>query len=138
MADHDKEREGTSLEKREATLPEGVERTREGREFIPRADIYETDESVVVMADMPGVPASGVDISLEKNLLTIRGTVQEAAIEGLSVVYREYVDGDFVRTFSISNEVEVDGIEARMSNGVLTLTLPKTGPTTKKIEVVSG
>ena len=138
MADHEKEREDTGLEKREATLPEGVERTHEGREFIPRADIYETNDSVVVMADMPGVPASGVDVSLEKNVLTIRGKVQGATIEGLSQAYREYVDGDFFRTFSISNEVDRDGIEARMNNGVLTLTLPKTGPTTKKIEVVSG
>jgi HSP20 family molecular chaperone IbpA len=138
MADHAKDREDTSLEKREATLPEGVERTREGREFIPRSDIYETNDSIVVMADMPGVPASGVDISLEKNVLTIRGSVREASIEGLSLAYREYTDGDFVRTFSISNEVDQDGIEARMSHGVLTLTLPKTGPTTRKIEVAPG
>jgi HSP20 family molecular chaperone IbpA len=138
MADHEKDHEDTSLEKREATLPEGVERTREGREFVPLADIYETHESVVVTADMPGVPATGVDISLEKDVLTIRGSVKQVEIEGLEPAHREYMDGDFVRTFSISNQIDRDGIEARMSNGVLTLTLPKVGPTTKKIEVISG
>jgi len=138
MADHDKKTDDTSLEKREATLPEGVERTREGREFVPAADIYETNESVVVTADMPGVPATGVDVSLEKDVLTIRGKVDQATIEGLSPTYREYREGDFVRTFSISNQVDRERIQARMANGVLTLTLPKVGPTTKKIEVMSG
>lgn len=138
MANHEKERDDTSLSKREATLPEGVERTREGREFVPLADIYETNETVVVLADMPGVPAEGVEISLERDILTIRGKVEAGMAENVSLSYREYQDGDFVRTFAVSSEVDRDGIEASMKNGVLTLTLPKTGPTTKKIDVISG
>ena len=138
MADHEKDRDDTSLSKREAELPTGVERTREGREFVPHADIYETPEQVVVLADMPGVAATGVEVSLEGNVLTIRGKVQATEPEGLSLVYREYPDGDFVRTFSLSNEVDSSRIEARMSHGVLTLTLPKIGPTSRMIEVISG
>jgi HSP20 family molecular chaperone IbpA len=137
MSDRDTEKQETSLEKREATLPDGVERISEGREFVPPADIYETKDAVVVTADMPGVAAGSVDVTIEKNLLTIRGRVPASEPEGLGAVYREYEVGDFARTFSLSDGVDRDGITAAMKNGVLTLTLPKVGPTTKVIEVKS-
>lgn len=135
MAEGKSENVGTDLEKREVQLPEGVERTREGREFLPLADIYESKDVVVVTADMPGVDPSKVDVTLEGSVLTIRGGVEEQEPEGMSLGYREYLVGDFARSFSLSDEVDRDGIEANLSNGVLTLTLPKVGPRRKRIEV---
>jgi HSP20 family molecular chaperone IbpA len=135
MPKSENERNETSLEKREAVLPEGVEHTREGRQFAPPADIYETADGVTIVADMPGVGANGVDITLEKNVLTIRGNVDEEGPEGFRLAYAEYQVGDFVRNFVISDEIDRDGIEAHSKDGVLTLTLPKRGPTRKRIEV---
>ena len=135
MADHDTGKQDAGIEKREAQLPEGVERIREGREFIPAADIYETEDAVVVAADMPGVTATEVDVTIEKNLLTIRGNIGNPAPETKSAAYREYEVGDFARTFSLSDEVDRDQIAASMANGVLTLTLPKVKPSTRVIQV---
>lgn len=124
-----------ALEKRQATLPEGVEQTRDRTLFVPPASIYETDDAVVVSADMPGVAAENVDITVEDNVLTLRGTSDDQAPEGMSLVYGEYETGDYHREFSLSSKIDVDGIEAKMDGGVLTLTLPKVQPSHRKIEV---
>ena len=132
MANTENER---SLEKREAQLPEGVEHTRETPQFAPPADVYEIGDTVRLVADMPGVGKDDIDITLERNVLTIRGRVDDPSPEGLELVYAEYRVGDFVRNFSISDEVDRDRIEAHVKDGVLTLTLPKKQPTRKLIEV---
>lgn len=120
--------------KKEMQLQEGVEPTREGRLFLPPTDIRETNESIVLTADMPGVKPDGVEVTLEKNVLTVLGTVSDAHLSD-GAIYAEYESGNYQRSFSISNEIDRDGIEARMSNGVLTLTLPKTKPSRRMIEV---
>lgn len=125
----------TGLVKREAQLPDGVERTHEGRQFLPLSDIYETENEVVVRADMPGVSADRIDVTLERNVLTIRGRAESVAPEGHDLAYAEYEVGDFSRSFTLSEQVDRDAIEAQMKDGVLTLTLPKAGPTIKKIQV---
>jgi HSP20 family molecular chaperone IbpA len=102
-----------------------AERTRDVRAFVPRADIYETDEAIVVVTDMPGVNADSVDIMLEENVLTINGYVEPTKPEGHTLAYAEYEVGDFVRAFTISNQFNRDGIEATVKDGVLTLYLPK-------------
>lgn len=138
MENMENESRETSLEKREAQLPEGVEHTRETPQFAPRADVFETDDMVMVVADMPGVGRDVVDITLEKNVLTIRGRVDAPDPEGFELAYAEYRMGDFVRSFAISNEIDRDRIEARSQDGVLALTLPKMRPTRKQIEVKTG
>lgn len=135
MANTEKNAPETGLEKREARLPEGVERTKAGREFLPRADIYETENEVVVQADMPGVSGDQVDITLERNVLTLRGRAETVVPAGHELAYAEYEIGDFARSFRLSEQVDRDGIEARMSHGVLTLTLPKAGPERRRIAV---
>jgi HSP20 family molecular chaperone IbpA len=135
MANTENKKEETGLQKREAQLPEGVERTKEGRQFLPLSDIYETNDAVVVVADMPGVSADDVDITLERNLLTIHGRAESAVPEGFELAYAEYEVGDFSRSFTLSEQVDRDGIEAKMADGVLTLTLPKSTPTMKRIDV---
>jgi HSP20 family molecular chaperone IbpA len=113
-----------------------TERTRDQLAFVPRADIYETDEEIVVVADVPGVDENSVDITLENNVLTINGYVEMEAPEGLSLAYAEYRVGDYQRAFSLSDQIDRERIEATVKDGVLRLHLPKvTAPRTKKIAV---
>ena len=111
--------------KQELQNMEGVERTRSGRVYTPAVDIYETNEAIVLVADMPGVDESSVDVTLEKNVLTIYGRVQPWQFEGHSLRYAEYGIGDYQRSFTISNQIDWEHIEGSVSNGVLRLTLPK-------------
>lgn len=111
-------------EKQEVDLA-GAERTRDRLAFVPRADIYETGEGITVVADMPGVDASSVDITLENNVLTIRGFVEPVEPEGRSLAYSEYRVGDYERAFSLSDQIDQDGIDALVKDGVLRMYLPK-------------
>ncbi|HAJ25702.1 MAG TPA: heat-shock protein Hsp20 [Syntrophus sp. (in: bacteria)] len=102
-----------------------TERTKTGKVFVPRVDIYETQDSIVLTADMPGVDEKAVDITLEKNVLTITGSVAVTGFEGHAMAYSEYDVGDFERAFTISDEVDRDKIEATVKNGVLRVILHK-------------
>jgi HSP20 family molecular chaperone IbpA len=75
------------VQKEEAQTPEGVERTRTGRTYIPRVDIYESEDEVVLLADLPGVDENSLDITLEKNVLTIEGYVQFEEPEGYELAH---------------------------------------------------
>jgi HSP20 family protein len=134
--------EQTSAEqtgKQEVSGPDGVERTRTGKVYLPAVDIYETDQDVVLVADMPGVDENSVDVSLEKNVLTIYGRVEPQVPAGHTLAYAEYRIGDYQRSFTISNSINWERIEGVVKNGVLRLTLPKAGPaSTKKILVKSA
>jgi HSP20 family protein len=120
---------------KQEVLTENGERTRARRAFIPRTDIYETNDAIFVVADMPGVDEHSVDITLEKNILTIQGLVEPVYPEGYSVAYAEYEDGDYQRKFTLTNQVDQDKIEATLHAGVLRLKLPKIVPTQRKISV---
>jgi len=126
-------------QKQELSTTDETERTREGLCFIPRADIYETDEAIMVLVDLPGVDENSLDITLEKNILTINGYTAPPEMEGYQLAYREYEVGDYTRSFRLSDEIDRDGIEASMKNGVLHLRLPKAGPAkARKISVKAG
>jgi HSP20 family molecular chaperone IbpA len=116
-----------------------AERTRDRLAFVPRADIYETEEAIYVVADMPGVGEDSLDITLEKGVLTLNGTVEPESPEGYALAYAEYRVGDYVRSFSLSDEIDQEAIEATLKDGVLRLTLPKiTEAKTLKIAVKAG
>lgn len=119
------ERKDMEVQKEEAITPEEGERTRECPVYVPRSDIFETEDKVTVIADMPGVDENSVDIVLEKNTLTIRGFVEPERHEGYTLSYAEYGVGDYERSFVLSNEIDQDKIEASMKDGVLHLVLPK-------------
>ena len=93
--------------------------------FVPQVDIVESESQIVLVADLPGVDQQGLDVSLEKNVLTIRGTVASQAPEGYQLAYSEYEVGNFERAFTVSNDIDRQGIEAVVKDGVLKLTLPK-------------
>jgi len=102
-----------------------TELTRETRQFVPDVDIYETDDSLVLLADMPGVGSDGLDIRLEKNILTIHGKTTGIDVADRKIVRMEYEPGDYHRAFTLSEEIDQEKIEASMKNGVLKLRLPK-------------
>jgi len=114
------------LQKQEASRPEGVETMAENRPvYVPRTDIYESDEAIHVVADMPGVDANSIEVTLENRILEVRGRVAPQEPEGLSLSYAEYGIGDFQRSFTISEEVDRDRIAATVKDGILCLELPK-------------
>lgn len=115
----------SEYKKEEVDLQPMPEHTRNRRLFVPRADIFESKDAITVLADMPGVDQSNVDIILDRNILTITGTVNPETPSGYSLAYSEYAVGDFRRVFTLSNEIDREGIEASVRNGVLRLTLPK-------------
>ncbi|MHB1133295.1 MAG: Hsp20/alpha crystallin family protein [Chloroflexota bacterium] len=100
------------------------ERTRaEGQHIAPPVDIYEATDSLVVVADMPGVQLGDVDVRVEQGILTLEArTRHELSSEPY---YREFQLANFFRQFQLSDEVDVDKISAELKNGVLTLNLPK-------------
>jgi HSP20 family molecular chaperone IbpA len=107
-------------------------RSGSGRTFIPRTDIYEAGDTIVLVADMPGVDENSLDITVEKNVLTIRGQVEPPEFEDFSLAYGEYVAGDFQRSFTLSSYIDLDKIEATVKDGVLNVTLPKTAASHRK------
>lgn len=136
MATEITELQAQEAEKQEVATVNGSERTRARKAYVPRVDIFETNNEMVVVADMPGVDEKSVDITLEKNVLTINGYVESNQPDNYSLAYAEYEEGDYQRSFTLSNEVDQDNIQATVKNGVLYLHLPKAGPAkAKKIEV---
>jgi HSP20 family molecular chaperone IbpA len=141
MATKEKELQApdNQVEKQEVEVVEGTERTRPGKAYIPRADIYETNNELVIVADMPGVAENSLDITLEKNVLSIKGFVEFPTPDHYSLAYAEYEVGDFERNFTLSNDLDQENISAKVKNGVLYVHLPKLAPAkTKKITVNAG
>jgi HSP20 family molecular chaperone IbpA len=134
--------EETKLQVQEAEKQEvessDAERTRSGAAFIPRADIYETEDAVYLVCDLPGVSEDSVDITLEENVLTINGYVDFTPPEDYQLAYAEYRVGDYQRRFALSNEIDQNQIEANLKDGVLRLTLPKAKPESRKISIQAG
>ncbi|HPL63887.1 MAG: Hsp20/alpha crystallin family protein [Syntrophales bacterium] len=130
----DIERKDVQAQKTEA--PVDAERTRHKRVYLPNVDIVEKKDAIIVFADMPGVDEKSVNITLEKNVLTIGGSVEVEHYKGYDLSFAEYGIGDYERAFTVSEAIDREKIEASVSNGVLKLVLPKTEPMKpKKIEV---
>jgi HSP20 family molecular chaperone IbpA len=103
--------------KQEATVP--------ARFFMPTADIFEDQNALTVVLEMPGVDKGKVDINVEGGVLTIDGRLDFSKYEGMQPVYTEYNIGHYRRSFSLSNKIDQSRIGAEMKDGVLTITLPK-------------
>ena len=103
----------------------GRESTRaQERYVLPVVDIYETPDSLVLMADLPGVSKEDLDVRVDNNVLTIQGKSNHAALG--EATYREYELANFFRQFELSERVDQGKIAAELKHGVLTLHLPKT------------
>ena len=115
------------------------ESTRGVAVYRPPVDIFDTGEGVKLMLEMPGVGRDDVEIDLERRVLTIRGRGRVTSPEGYRRVYAEYGEGDYERVFTLSEDIDEAAIRAEMSNGVLTLTLPRAeAAKPKRIEVKAG
>lgn len=93
--------------------------------FTPPIDIYETEEGLVLHADLPGVSANTLELQVQNNKLTLFGRVAGGHPEGATPLHQEYEVGDFLRSFILSDEVDHERIKATLSHGVLKVTLPK-------------
>jgi HSP20 family protein len=101
------------------------ESTAPARVFVPAADIFETDQALTVVLEMPGVAKDRVEIGVENDVLTISGQIDFSNYEGLQPLYTEYNIGNYSRSFQLSSKIEQDGITAELKDGVMTLVLPK-------------
>ncbi len=128
-----------AMDVKKANEIETPERARDRRVFTPRADIIENEQEFIVIADVPGADDKSVEITLERNVLTLRATPPVEQPEGFSLVYSEYAVGDFERSFVLSDQIERDGIQAEVKDGVLRLHLPKAkAAKAQKIVVKAG
>ncbi|NNC36474.1 MAG: Hsp20/alpha crystallin family protein [Hyphomonadaceae bacterium] len=93
--------------------------------YRPPTDIYDLGDKLVIELDMPGVAKDGIDISLEKHVLTIRGKTESRRRDDWRMIYAEYGEGDYERAFTLSEHIDEDKIDAALKNGLLRLELPK-------------
>ena len=103
--------------KQESTMPV--------RDFVPVTDIFETEQALTVVLEMPGVSKESVEVGVENDVLAITGRIDSSKYEGLQPLYTEYNIGNYSRSFQISSKIEQEGIEAELKDGVMTLVLPK-------------
>ena len=101
------------------------EKTVPARYFVPSTDIYETEDALTVVMEMPGVKKQDINVGLENDRLRVEGRVASSKYEGLEPVYTEYNVGHYARAFTLSNKIDQEKISAQVEDGVLTLTLPK-------------
>jgi len=94
--------------------------------WAPAVDIYESEQELVVKADLPEIDPKDLDIRVENNLLTIRGERKfEKKVSEESYLRVERSFGSFARSFTLANTVDTEAIKAEYQNGVLTLSIPK-------------
>jgi HSP20 family protein len=105
------------VSKEETTVP--------ARSFLPTTDIYETDEALTVVMEIPGVEKKDLDVDLENDVLRVEGRIDFSKYEGLEPLYTEYNVGHFARAFTLSRKIDQQQISAQVEDGVLTLTLRK-------------
>lgn len=110
-------------EKQELTTP--AEQTTPGAVFTPQVDIFETEKELTLLADIPGVKPEKLNIDLRDNVLTISGDIEPAEGAGEEDVLVEYETGRFYRQFTLSEVIDQNRIDAKLSDGVLRLILPK-------------
>jgi HSP20 family molecular chaperone IbpA len=127
------------LQKRDERALTNVERMGSSPTVAPHTDIYEREDAIVVVADMPGVDEKAVDINVERGVLTLEGRVELEVQGNYQLEFAEYMPTSFRRSFTLSNEVNTGGIQASIKDGVLRIVLPKADEArTRKIPVQLG
>jgi len=93
--------------------------------FTPPIDIFETEEGLVLLADLPGVSSETLELQVQDNKLTLFGRVEPEIPEGARLLHQEYRVGHFLRSFILSDEVDHEQISATLNQGVLEVLLPR-------------
>jgi HSP20 family molecular chaperone IbpA len=106
-------------------LPAVPEQTRPGPLYTPAVDIFENDDRISVLADMPGVQAKDLKIDLRDSVLTLSAHVTNSESASETAILSEYETGTFFRQFTLSEVIDQAKIEAKLTDGVLKLELPK-------------
>jgi len=120
--------------KHEVTSP--AEQTKPGVVFTPSVDIFETERELTLLADLPGVAPENLTIDLRENTLTLTGEVAPFESANEQDILIEYEIGKYYRQFSLSNVIDQSKIDAKLTDGVLRLILPKVEEAKpRKIEV---
>ena len=114
----------TSLDTQDVVETNG-DANRRAMAFTPAVDIFKRDDTTVIMADMPGVAPGDIDVTLERQVLTLHGKIKPSAPEGYRALSSEYHVGDYIRAFTLSDEIDQAKINAAFKNGVLQLELPR-------------
>ena len=105
----------------------------------PTVLLRETEDAILVDADLPGVKAEHLQISVDRGVLTVHGAVSEPGRAGFTQVHREYESADFHRTLTLPDNVDAAAISASTRNGVVTITLPKVkAAQPRRIAVTTG
>ncbi|MEW6742662.1 MAG: Hsp20/alpha crystallin family protein [Planctomycetota bacterium] len=112
--------EKTALEKSEKMPVQ----TSAVREFTPNVDVFESEMGIVLFADMPGVSADTLDVRVEKGILILHGATTQTARKGRPA-YTEYNEGNFARSFALSDDLDTEKIQASIADGVVRIEIPK-------------
>ena len=124
-------------EKQEVTAP--GEQTRPGVVYTPDVDIFESDNEITLLADMPGVTTDTLSIDLRDDVLTLTGGTDSDVENSEKPIVIEYGVGTYHRQFSLSEVIDQTRISAELKNGVLRLVLPKVEKAApRKITVSAG
>ena len=110
---------------RKRELENRQETTIPARLFLPTADIYEAQDALTVILEMPGVEKGNVQVRVEEDVLNVEGRLDLSKYQGLTPLYTEYNIGHYSRSFRLSSKIDQSKIEAEIKDGVLSLTLPK-------------
>jgi HSP20 family protein len=103
--------------KQESTVP--------ARTYLPVTDIFETEQALTVVMEMPGVDKENVEVTVQNDVLSVTGRIDFGKYEGLQPVYTEYNVGPYARSFQLSSKIDQGKISADLNDGVMTLVLPK-------------
>ena len=115
------------------------EQTTPGRVFSPLVDIFEDDQALTIIADMPGVPSDNVSIDLQEDILTLTGAPSLAVPDNEEIVIQEFETGKYFRQFTLSEVIDQANIKANLNHGVLHVTLPKIGPAKpRKVQITEN
>lgn len=120
------------------TKVERIEETAPKRAYVPAVDLIESENEVYLVADIPGVPEGGVDLRIEKNVLTLKAVPEDGVIAGKKLSHTEYGVGEYRRSFILSEDVDRENVTATLKDGVLRVTLPKAASAVRKISVTGS
>ena len=107
------------------------------RVFVPTADIYETQDALTVILEMPGVEKNNVTVRVEDGLLYVEGRLDLTKYQGLQPLYTEYNIGHYSRNFQLSSKIDQNKIGAVLNDGVLSLTLSKVEEAKPRVITIS-
>ena len=101
------------------------EKTVPSRYYVPTTDIFETEDALTVVMEVPGVDKGAVEVSVENDVLRVEARIDHTEYEGLEPLHAEYNVGHFARSFTLSKKIDQQRITAQFDDGVLTLSLKK-------------